>query len=95
MEAYTDDPVTLRVSQPADRANGIGDYVSQERKTNYYLEGGLWGIMRVRDALEGFDGRVRPLPDRRDEDEFEGERDETAKNDGRNERFDRLESLER
>ncbi|ADJ16642.1 multicopper oxidase domain-containing protein [Halalkalicoccus jeotgali] len=107
LRAYTNDPVTLRVSQPADRANGIsfhcaghqwrrnnipesrlvgtqddistaaarefvleggangaGDYVYQERKTKFYLEGGLWGIMRVRDALEKFDTKVLPLPDR-------------------------------
>ncbi|MFC4990307.1 multicopper oxidase domain-containing protein [Saliphagus infecundisoli] len=109
--AYTDDPITMRVSQPADRANGItfhcaghqwrrnnvpeaplvgtqddistgtardlvladnaggavndaGDYVYQERKTKFYLEGGLWGLMRVRDASEEFDQPVLPLPDR-------------------------------
>ncbi len=117
LRAYTDDPVTLRVSQPADRANGIsfhcaghqwhrnnvpeaplvgtqadfsvgkarelaldggvngvGDYVYQERKQKFYLEGGLWGIMRGRDALKEFDEPVRPLPDRADE--FEKKRDE-------------------
>ncbi|KYH25567.1 hypothetical protein HAPAU_22410 [Halalkalicoccus paucihalophilus] len=138
LETYTDDPVTLRVSQPADRANGIsfhcaghywrrnnvpearlvgmqadlstgaarefvleggangtGDYVYQERKTKYYLEGGLWGIMRVREALEKFDGRVRPLPDR--EAEFDRTRGETGgKNgkDGKTERIDLIEPLD-
>lgn len=109
--AYTDDPVVLRVSQPADRANGItfnlanhqwrqrnipeapligtqsdistnaardlvleggaggaisdaGDYIYQECKTKFYLEGGLWGLMRVRNTTEQFDQPVLPLPDR-------------------------------
>lgn len=107
LRAYTDDPVRLRVSQPADRANGVsfhcaghqwrrntvpqtrlvgtqndisvgkarelllndgangaGDYVYQDRKTRFYLEGGLWGILRIRDAITDFDDSVLPLPDR-------------------------------
>lgn len=107
LRAFADDPVTLRLSQPADRANGIsfhlashqwrrnnipqaplvgtqadistgkarelvladgaggaGDYAYQERKPKYYLEGGLWGIMRVRDGPDAFDDPLRLLPDR-------------------------------
>lgn len=110
LQAYTEDPVMIRLSQPADRANGIsfhlaghqwrrnnvpqarlvgtqgdistgkahelmleggadgvGDYVYQERKLGQYLEGGLWGILRVRDAIEDFNGALMPLPDRVDE----------------------------
>ncbi|KYH24612.1 multicopper oxidase [Halalkalicoccus paucihalophilus] len=120
LRAYTEDPVTLRVSQPADRANGItfhcaghqwrrnnvsearlvgtqddlstgaarelvldggaggvlgdtGDYVYQERKTKFYLEGGLWGLMRVQDAKKKFDQSVLPLPDRAAEFEDDSE----------------------
>lgn len=118
LRAYTDDSVTLRVSQPADRANGIsfhlaghqwhrndvpqaplvgtqadistgkartlsleggaggpisesGDYVYQERKLKQYLEGGLWGIFRVRDGPADCDEPILPLPDRESEYELE------------------------
>ncbi|XVH33329.1 multicopper oxidase domain-containing protein (plasmid) [Haloferacaceae archaeon DSL9] len=142
LRAFTDDPVTLRVSQPADRANGIafhlaghqwrrnnvpqaplvgtqadistgkardlvleggaggslgdaGDYAYQERKPKFYLEGGLWGIMRVRGAAEEFDGCVLPLPERAEKLDEEKKAGKSEPADTASDSSERFEPLDR
>ncbi|MFC3476995.1 multicopper oxidase domain-containing protein [Halobacterium litoreum] len=45
-------------------AESAGDFVYQETKQRRRLEGGLWGLFRVRERLDDFDAPVQPLPDR-------------------------------
>ncbi len=44
--------------------DSVGDYIYQETKQVRRLEGGLWGIFRVRETPADFERPVQPLPDR-------------------------------
>ncbi|WP_254537378.1 multicopper oxidase domain-containing protein [Halomarina litorea] len=52
------------VGGAGNTTNSVGDYVYQETKQVRRLEGGLWGIFRVREEPDDFDEPVQPLPDR-------------------------------
>jgi manganese oxidase len=50
--------------QPDGLLNGVGDYLYREMKLRRYLEGGLWGILRIHNQPKN---QLLTLPDRRPE----------------------------
>ncbi|MFT4922023.1 MAG: hypothetical protein ACI8XM_001232, partial [Haloarculaceae archaeon] len=58
----------LGMSSTAGGERGFeGDYIYQETKQRRRLESGMWGIFRVREDFDDFDGPVQPLPQQVDE----------------------------
>lgn len=46
------------------KAESTGDFIYQETRERFKLEGGEWGFLRVRDKYDDFCKPVQPLPDR-------------------------------